>query len=228
MVEKHKIDKLKIQGFKSIRHMDLELGRLNVLIGPNGAGKSNFVSYFRMVTEMLGGRLQVWVAKRGGANRLLTYGAGHTPYLSSCIEFDNMSYLFHLEPTDADRFTISKEDLYYGPTPNRGYTYGLATGKAESQMHGNLEGNAPVPFPKIIHNSMSNWRVYHFHDTGETAPAKLTGSLHVHRYLRPDGSNLAAYLYWLKHFHSNTYSQVLNAVRLAVPFLADLSWSLTQ
>ena len=33
MVEMRAIDRLKIEGFKSIQQMDLELGRLNVLIG---------------------------------------------------------------------------------------------------------------------------------------------------------------------------------------------------
>lgn len=221
VVEKRAITKLTIKGFKTLQDVELELGKLNVLIGPNGAGKSNLVSYFQMLIEMLGGRLQVWVAKRGGPNRLLTFGADRTPSLSSYVYFDDMSYQLHLAPTDANQFTIGVESFEYHDTSNHGYSYGLASGKAESQMHGNLEGNAPIPYPKIIYNSMANWRVYHFHNTGETAPLNFSGSLHVHQYLRPDGSNLAAYLYWLKHFHADTYSQVLNTVRLAVPFLAD-------
>ena len=47
-----------LKGFKSIREMDLELRPLNVLIGANGAGKSNLISFFRMLNEMTGGRLQ--------------------------------------------------------------------------------------------------------------------------------------------------------------------------
>ncbi|MCF5087562.1 AAA family ATPase, partial [Pseudomonas gessardii] len=55
------IHKLSISGFKSIRKMkDLQLSNLNVLIGANGAGKSNFVAYFRMLSELVEGRLQVW------------------------------------------------------------------------------------------------------------------------------------------------------------------------
>ena len=69
LVQKRPIDKLIIKGFKTLQDVELELGKLNVLIGPNGSGKSNLVSYFQMPIEMLGGRRQVWVAKRGGANR---------------------------------------------------------------------------------------------------------------------------------------------------------------
>ena len=35
------LDRITIEGFKSIRRLDLRLGRINVLIGPNGSGKSN-------------------------------------------------------------------------------------------------------------------------------------------------------------------------------------------
>ena len=45
---------LKIEGYKSIKACDLKLGALNVLIGANGAGKTNFISFFRLIGEILG------------------------------------------------------------------------------------------------------------------------------------------------------------------------------
>ena len=66
------INQLTIKGFKSIRHMNkLKLHNLNILIGANGVGKSNFVSYFRLLGEILEKRLQVWTTKQGGADRVL-------------------------------------------------------------------------------------------------------------------------------------------------------------
>ena len=48
------IKKLTIRGFKSIRNLhEFELRDLNILIGANGSGKSNFVSYFRMLNELV-------------------------------------------------------------------------------------------------------------------------------------------------------------------------------
>ena len=37
------IKEIKIENFKSIQSLDLELGRLNVFIGANGSGKSNIL-----------------------------------------------------------------------------------------------------------------------------------------------------------------------------------------
>jgi len=66
----NRIEKLTIKGFKSIKNLNsFSLDRLNILIGPNGAGKSNFVSYFRMLGELVEQRLQVWTTKQGGADR---------------------------------------------------------------------------------------------------------------------------------------------------------------
>lgn len=39
------INHVTIENFKSIKMMDLDLLRINVLIGANGVGKSNFISF---------------------------------------------------------------------------------------------------------------------------------------------------------------------------------------
>jgi hypothetical protein len=64
-----------------IEHAEVELRALNVLIGANGAGKSNFVGVFELLREVVEGRLQVYVARRGGADTLLRFGRAHTPAL---------------------------------------------------------------------------------------------------------------------------------------------------
>ncbi|HEX8823006.1 MAG TPA: AAA family ATPase [Archangium sp.] len=68
------LDRIEIQGFKSIREMRLDLKPLNVLIGANGAGKSNFISVFGLLRHLIEGRLQVYVAQSGGADALLHFG----------------------------------------------------------------------------------------------------------------------------------------------------------
>lgn len=53
------LKKLTIKGFKSIRSLEnLELRQLNVLIGANSAGKSNFIAFFKLLNELIEGRLQ--------------------------------------------------------------------------------------------------------------------------------------------------------------------------
>ena len=47
------LKKITIKGYRSIKDAALELHKLNVLIGANGAGKSNFVSFFKLLNEII-------------------------------------------------------------------------------------------------------------------------------------------------------------------------------
>src|SRR5579862_1328618 len=77
-----------LNGFKSIKSMDLELRPLNVLIGANGAGKSNLVSFFKMLNEMVAGRLQQYIAVAGRARSILHYGPKQTPAMEAMLAFE--------------------------------------------------------------------------------------------------------------------------------------------
>src|SRR6266581_4748001 len=77
-----------LKGFKSIKAMDLELRPLNVLIGANGAGKSNLVSFFKMLNEMMAGRLQQYIGTTGRAQSLLHFGPKTTPEMKVRLEFN--------------------------------------------------------------------------------------------------------------------------------------------
>mgnify|MGYP006191549855 FL=1 len=48
-----RLQHIKLEGYRSIRQLDLALTPLNILIGPNGAGKSNFISFFKFMNKLL-------------------------------------------------------------------------------------------------------------------------------------------------------------------------------
>ncbi|MBI2091809.1 MAG: AAA family ATPase [Deltaproteobacteria bacterium] len=50
---------------------------------------------------------------------------------------------------------------------------------------------------------------------------KKTADVNDNRYLRPDGSNLAAFLYYLRRKHETTYSLIRRAVQRVTPFFND-------
>ena len=113
MSSNRSIDKLTIKGFKSIRNLNqFRLRKLNVLIGANGAGKSNFVSFFRMLGEMVEGRLQNWTRNQGSADRIVSFAVKETSKVESVIEFGSNEYRFALEPTVDGGFTFVSEMLF--------------------------------------------------------------------------------------------------------------------
>ncbi|RDV37546.1 ATP-binding cassette domain-containing protein [Bradymonadaceae bacterium TMQ3] len=211
------IDRLSISGFKSLQNVsDLELRPINVLIGANGAGKSNFVSFFQMLTEMMAGRLQSWTQKQGSADRIVSFGIKETDTMAASIRFGRNGYNFALEPTVDGGFVFSEEHTRYIES------WSLGSGHKEAELPGLYRPDADIAsVTKYCFDSISNWKVFHFHDTSDTAGVKRLGSLHDNEYLRPDASNLAAFLYRLKHEHEATYEQIRKTVSLAIPFFDD-------
>ncbi len=82
------LKQLVLKGFKSIKATEFELGSLNILIGANGAGKSNLVSFFKMLNEMMAGRLQQYIGTSGRAQSLLHFGAKITQQIEARLEFE--------------------------------------------------------------------------------------------------------------------------------------------
>lgn len=212
-----KIDMLTINGFKSIRKLEeLPLTSLNVLIGANGVGKSNFVSYFRMLHELVEERLQVWTSKQGGADRILNYGVKETQQLLTVIRFGLNGYGAELEPTTDDNFTFVQEELYFNG-PYYGVTKpDLGSGHKESNLK---KWNTTVA--SFCYDAIANWKVFHFHDTSETAAVKRLCAVHDNDDLRSDAANLAAFLFKLQQETPEVYTQICKTVRLAVPFFDD-------
>lgn len=72
---------IKVQGFKSIRELEFSLRPLNILIGANGSGKSNILGVFAFLRAMVERHLQMYVARAGGADRILHFGQKNTDSL---------------------------------------------------------------------------------------------------------------------------------------------------
>lgn len=217
------IDKITLKGYKSIRSLeDFPLRNLNILIGPNGAGKSNFVSFFAFLREAIHGRLNHYVAKKGGADNHLFMGPKITEQICACLHFRPLGYEFRLEPTINGRFVFADERTAFdriegGPPAWRS----IGQGQGESLLRERAKRSADPKFLESIADSMSSWMVYHFHDTSDTAAMRRSGTLRDSEYLRYDASNLAAYLCSLRGECRKIYDRITDTIRLAAPFFDD-------
>jgi predicted ATPase len=208
----NQLSKLVIHGFKSIRECDLELRSLNVLIGPNGVGKSNFIGFFRMIQQMLAKSLQPYVSKHGGPDALLHFGRKTTEQLSAELYFGNNGYKFALEPTQDNRMMFSREALWWNVSGDKV----VGSGHFESAAEHDRSQIRLYTIP-----AMKSWRVFHFHDTSDSALVKGVQNINDVEYLRPDARNLAPFLLRLREQHPDNYTQVLRVIRLIAPFFGD-------
>ena len=211
-----------IKGFMSIRHLEnFQLGPLTLLIGSNGAGKSNLVSYFRMLREMVEGRLQSWTQRQGGADRIVSFGVKETSQIESMLVFGRNAYAFQLEPTVAGGFTFKEEHFWFDGDLKGPVSRDPGQGHTESRLKESAESSPTKNIAYYCYHPISRWKVFHFHDTSATAGVKRKGALHDNAYLRPDASNLAAYLYALQRALPDVYQQIRKTVQLAIPFFDD-------
>lgn len=222
------LDKISIKGFKSIRSAELEIRPINVLIGANGSGKSNLLEAMAFLQAIRAGNLRRYVGRAGGADRLLRFGAKTTDEIAISARFSNegiCEYRLNLTPTDTGALYPNSEALVfwdkevYPDEPRKRVISGEGGEAGISGLRAGREGLAGKYACKCI----DGWRVYHFHDTGSASRLKRTADLNDNRYLRPDGANLAAFLYLLREKNEIEYGVIRRTVQLAAPFFDDFA-----
>ena len=190
-----RLTRIQVNGFKSIREMDLELGPINVLIGGNGAGKSNFVSLFALLRAKIADGLDSHVGRCGGANAFLRYGAKVTPAMEFTLHFEAESRPCHLLLAWAARdvlITVQHDDV-----------------AQVSQVSGGLE------------SILEQCRVFQFHDTSPSSRVRTTAYIENNRCLMSDGGNLAAFLYMLRAAKPEYYRRIVATIRGVAPHFGD-------
>ncbi len=210
---------IEISGYKSIRSVQLPLGDLNILIGANGSGKSNFVSVFKFLRQVVEQRLQVSVREASGAEKFLYYGSKTTPQIVLQLNFPPNRYRLVLAPSGDDNLFVKEETTsYHNPSYPTPFEKTVTAGALESKLRQYANYHT---VPKYVFETLSNWRLYHFHDTGPSAAVKKTGQLSDNLYLKEDAANLAAFLYRMKAENPKHYERIVRTVQLVVPMFRD-------
>ena len=109
------LDHITIRGFKSIASIEkLCLGPVNVLIGPNGSGKSNFIGAFAFLNAIRSGKLQDYVIRAGGADKVLHFGSRETDEVHIHVSFQGgrSQYFISLRPSGADELMPGAETAF--------------------------------------------------------------------------------------------------------------------
>lgn len=226
------LTKIRAEGLRSLANVTVDLGPINVLIGPNGAGKSNLLTALRLLALMRAQGLQRFVGEQGGATRLLHYGPQTTRSMSIALEFKDgghsTCYDALLGYAVGDKLIFEAENVFLGTLDNRdAQGLQLGTGHAESEL-----GKTQLPDASsgALLNSMAKLidgiGFFHFHNTSSTAPLRQNSHAAEHKFLRPDGSNLATILYRLKQSEhpgfQAAWKRIEGLVQSIAPFIQAL------
>jgi predicted ATPase len=220
------LKRIEIKGYRSIKDASVELRKLNVLIGANGAGKSNFVSFFKLLNEMMAGRLQEYVGKTGRGQSVLHFGPKLTPQLEVLLEFEEGdaldTYYMRLFHAANDILLFADESLDYkregwlGP-PHPPLSLGAGHSETKIGDYANQGNSTAKAFRRILNDC----RVYHFHDTSPSARIRQYGYINDNRWLMPDAGNLPAMLYAYKVRFPMVYDRIISTMRKVLPEFGD-------
>ena len=223
---KNKIKSLEIKGYKSISSdypLTLNLDNINIFLGANGAGKSNIISFFKMLSFMMSGRFEEYVARAGSNQTILHFGSKKTPSISAKLRFENSKsydeYEFTLTTATPNRLIIKDETITWGRKENelKPQTIQLKSNFTESGLVDTKNQTA-----LIIRNILDRGcKVYQFHDSSYEGPLRQASPVNSANYLQAEGNNLASFLYLLKQNYPIEYKRIVNHVKMVVPQFRD-------
>lgn len=210
------MDKLEIQGYKSIKNLVLQLRGINILIGANGSGKSNLLSFFVFLKTMYNRNLREFVALSGGMDKFLHMGRKVTSEIRAKLSFAENAYSFSLT-AGAEGFVITNEELWYDNNPYVENPVDIASFSGESELRYSTLSRAGY-----IRNYLNELKKYHFHDTSKNSPFTKVSNIETGgHYLFPQGENLAAFLYVINRQAPKHYNLIIRTIQTVAPYFRD-------
>lgn len=210
------ITRIEIQGYKSIKSLEIDLRPINILLGSNGVGKSNFISVFTIIRNLYNKNLQNYIQKKGGPDSLLHFGRKVTDKILLKIFFKSSGgnencFTVNLELGQNRLFIKSVETAFksYGSWYPKVYERNVL----ESAFSDINQGQA-----FWVNDRLREFDVYHFHDTSDSSPIKSMANLNDNHYLKPDGSNLSSFLYLLKKKEPKHFKRIELMIKSIAPF----------
>ena len=187
------LDYIEIEGFKTLKKVNLKLEPLNILIGGNGGGKSNLLSFFTFLRQLYDQNLQDYIAQQGGIDKFLHKGRKVTQEIVFKLPFNNKTNGYGVV------LRIRENTLYFAQ---------------EVAMYNNNNWEIGK---KGLETELAN------HDTSDNSMLKSDSSIDKNNtlFLYSDGRNLAAYLYRIMTEDPKVYRLILSAVHSVAPFLVD-------
>jgi predicted ATPase len=206
------ITKIEIEGYKSIGEMAIFLRPINILLGGNGVGKSNFVSLFSLIRNIYNKNLQNYIKTKGGADSFLYFGKKQTSEINLTITFDSTNEF-------AVTLAEAQDTLFIKSIGTSFNSYGTWHRKEfEANVYESNFANINQSQAFYVNKRLVEFEVYHFHDTGDKSPMKGLGDLHDNTQLRRDGSNIAAFLYFLKEREPKHFKRIEMTIQSIAPF----------
>jgi predicted ATPase len=216
------LKRIRIVGWKSIKHQTVDLTPLTVVIGANGAGKSNLLSVFKLLNAMFANTpgFRNYVGQSGFADSLLHYGSRETPVAEMELAFGTdtgeTSYFARWAAAAGGTLIFTEERVTFLRTgAPRAVVVDLGAGHPETNLLRSADDGNQTS--EVALRLLRSCRLFHFHDTSENCAARKPCYVEANRLLYPDAGNLAAMLYLFRQHNPTAFRRITATVRQMVP-----------
>ncbi len=121
-----------------------------------------------------------------------------------------------IKDKDNDSLLIQYDERYfYGDKVERPYRP-ITSNALESDIKNNKE-----PIVDYSRTYLRQCKLYHFHDTSDTAKFKSFQEINANGFLWSDAGNLAPFLLKLKKDFQGDYQKIVQAVQTVAPYFHD-------
>lgn len=154
---------------------------------------------------------------------MLHFGSKTTKEISFHLSFANEvnQYELKLAPTQDDGLYPTSESTFFWEKSQYAKPYDSGLSARDQGREAGISNPNLDRIPGWVRKRLGSWRLYHVHDTSSSSPMRKTAKVDDNDFLRPDGSNLASFLYYLSEKHETSYSLIRRTIQRVAPFFDD-------
>lgn len=231
------VTKVKIQGYRSLENVTVDLEPLTALVGQNGSGKSSFVDLFAFMQACLLLSPKTALDERGGIAQVITLTGNQPKIIAIDIEFKSRApdlfsgtYRLEIRHLSGGEFSIPLEScvVQEGTSDTVSHHYAVE--------HGNWKESSLDIKPALAHNRLALPLLSGTQQFAEVYEA-LTQSIcydltlsalqnpqdsELLGYLRADGTNTARLLKEIQDQDDISYQTIGEVVQQVVPSITKM------
>ena len=237
-VNENRFERIKVQGFRRLWNLDLELRPISVLIGANGSGKTSVLELFSLLAGSAAGSLKSALSEMHGIGANLTAGRAKELFFELSMPIPNYApliYALRIAPTNVS-YEISEEILTQ-KHKEKPYPFKHIESQRDEVKYFEVDSKKLVR-PTWDHNPLetSLAQVPKMFKEPEDFRKRLASSTHYHvldvasrarvrqpQPLRPadlpgrDGEDLVSCLFYMREADRDRYEAVEDALRIGFP-----------